>query len=290
MEPFITDCLEQWLRSPLTFHDVRTLKYASSYTTGSEIISTHRFVLVLRGELHYTVEGVTAKIPVGHQIFTPAWVRREIHPRPHSTCECIWCEFSADSVEFDASSLFFRKCRNPGLERAALARMLKIWPGPRILADFSGNPAARGALPRAIQLRLEGELKAMLVRFWAEATPWNRSSPANPTPSLHPELKRAVIWMREHYMRPTALPDLYKEIHLSPNHFRLLFHQIMQCSPQDYLIGMRMRRARFLVLSGEYSFKEVAALIGFSDPSFFSRQYHRFFGVSPRADRSRSLA
>ncbi len=290
---YIFDCLEQWLRSSLTFHDVRRMKFSPTFSTGSEIISTHRFLLVLSGELHYTVEGVTAKLKPGQQVFTPAWVRREIHPGLGHSSEYIWCEFSADGVDFNASSLFFRKCRNAGLEREALTRMLKIWPGPRILADFHGNPSAAGALTRLDHLRLEGELKAMLVRFWPEAAPWNPgglTTPPPPASSLHPELKRALIWIREHYARPSALQDLYKEIHLSPNHFRLLFHQVMHCGPQDYLILMRMRRARFLVLSSDYSFKEVAVLVGFSDPSFFSRQYHHFFGASPRAARNRSLS
>jgi AraC-like DNA-binding protein len=287
---YLLDCLEQWLRSPLTFHDVRRMKFSSSYSSGSEIISTHRFLLVLKGELHYTVEGVTAKVKPGHQVFTPAWVRREIHPRPHNACEYIWCEFSADGVEFDASTLFFRKCRNPGLEQAALTRMLKIWPGPRILANYAGNQSAIGDLPRADQLRLEGELKAMLARFWSEAAPWNQEGirASASAPPLHPELKKALIWIRKHYMKPAALQDLYKEIHLSPNHFRLLFHGAMECSPQDYLIAMRIRRARFLVLNSDFTFKEITAMTGFSDPSFFSRQYHQFFGTSPRADREHS--
>jgi AraC-like DNA-binding protein len=283
-------CLEQWLRSPLTLHDVRRMKFSPSFSTGNEIISTLRFLLVLRGTLCYTVNGTMATIGPGYQSFTPAWVRREIHPRPGSACEYIWCEFSADRVEFDASCLFFRKCRNPGLEEAALTRMLKIWPGPRILADYHERHGAPSYLPRMIQLQLEGELKAMLVRFWTEAVPWkqNDASASVLAAPLHPEVKKSLIWIREHYMEPAALPNLYKTLHLSSNHFRLLFQKALRCSPRDYLISMRMRRARPLVMGDTLSFKEIANLVGFTDPAFFSRQYHHCFGVSPRADRERS--
>lgn len=288
--PYVLDCLEQWLRSPLTLHDVRRMSFSPRFSTGSEIISTHRFLLVLRGALLYTVEGVTAKINAGYQSFTPAWVRREIHPSPRGSCEYIWCEFSAEGVEFDAATLFIRKCRNPGLEQATLTRMLKVWPGPRVLAGLDGTRAIQDALTRTNRLRLEGELKAMLVRFWSEATPWNQEGAhtAAVASPVHSEVKKALIWMREHYMKPMALQELYKEIHLSPNHFRLLFHRVMHCSPQDYLVVMRIRRARFLVLNSDLSFKEVAAQVGFSDPSFFSRQYHHYFGVSPRTDRKQA--
>lgn len=284
------DCLAELLRSRLALKHVFRRKFPTRYETSDEIVTTHRFMLILHGELHYTLEGCTSKVRAGQQIFVPAWARRRWHPRPGTTCESIWCEFSATGFDFNLHTLFLRNCKNPGLERAALERMLKLWPGERVVLEARGQTLPEGALPRESQLRLEGELKAMLARFWPEAKPENPAALTDPVPGqgIHPDLKRALSWMNEHFWEEDALKALYQEIHLSPNHFRLLFQRVMDCGPQQYLIHLRLRRARSLVLDSDKLIKEIAAFVGFSDPLFFSRQYHHFWGKSPRADREQS--
>lgn len=286
------DCLAELLRARIAFNHVLIRKFPVGYETSDEIITTHRFMLVLRGELHYTVEGRMNRARVGQQIFVPAWARRSWRPRPGTTCECIWCEFSAAGFDLNLHTLFLRTCKNPGLERATLERMLKLWPGERVILEVRGRSLPESALPRESQLRLEGELKAMLARFWPEAVPGNPTALIDPVPgqTIHPDLKHALLWMNENFWKTDALKSLYEEINLSPNHFRLLFVRVLGCSPQSYLIHLRLRRARSLVLDSDKLIKEIAAFVGFSDPLFFSRQYLHFWGKSPRADREQSNA
>jgi AraC-like DNA-binding protein len=52
---------------------------------------------------------------------------------------------------------------------------------------------------------------------------------------------------------------------------------------------LRLRRARLLIERTFLSVKEVMGLVGYSDPSHFSRDFRRFHGVSPSALRGRGI-
>lgn len=281
------DFLAGLLRSRITFNNVDSHVFPPRHATHDEIITTHRFILVLDGTLKYQVEETSAEIKPGHLIFVPAWVRRIWHGPRHRTCKIVWAEFLADDLDWNLNTLFVKSCRNLTLEKSVFARLLKLWPGIRIAMEVRGRTVPTDILSREKQLQLEGEIKAMMARFWPGAMPWNEFSQSPPvsTPTVHPELKAALLWIHEHFLEPDVLENLGKEIDLSPNHFRLLFRKTFHSNPHDYIDRLRMRRARFLVHDSSMPIKQIAAFIGFTDPLFFSRQYHRFWGHSPRGDR-----
>lgn len=282
-----TDFLAGLLRSRITFNNVDSHVFPPGHSTHDEIITTHRFILLLDGTLQYKVEGTSAEVKPGHLIFVPAWVRRVWQgPRRH-TCRLLWCEFLADDLDWNLHTLFVKPCRSLALEKSSLTRLLKLWPGIRIAMEVRGRTVPTNILSLEKQLQLEGELKAMMARFWPGALPWNEYSQSRPisAPTVHPELKTALQWINEHFLEPDVIDRLYKEIDLSPNHFRLLFRQTFRSSPHDYVNRLRLRRARYLVHDTTMPIKQIAAFVGYTDPLFFSRQYHLFWGHSPRGDR-----
>jgi AraC-like DNA-binding protein len=63
------------------------------------------------------------------------------------------------------------------------------------------------------------------------------------------------------------------------------FREATGFSPTDYLLRSRIRRAEELLARRKLSITEVAARCGFEDSNYFSRQFRRVTGVSPRAHR-----
>ena len=61
--------------------------------------------------------------------------------------------------------------------------------------------------------------------------------------------------------------------------------EIMGVSPQQYLIDLRLRNARDLLISTDLSISEVARSVGYDDPLYFSRLYRKHYGLSPRESR-----
>ena len=49
----------------------------------------------------------------------------------------------------------------------------------------------------------------------------------------------------------------------------------------EYVTGVRMKRARELLLEGGKSIKQICAEIGYSDPNYFSRIFKKYEGCTP---------
>lgn len=68
---------------------------------------------------------------------------------------------------------------------------------------------------------------------------------------------------------------------ISEVYFRRLFLREFGLSPKEFIIGKRMEYARELLESGYLSVGDVGALCGYEEPCHFSREFKRYFGVSP---------
>jgi AraC family transcriptional regulator len=79
-----------------------------------------------------------------------------------------------------------------------------------------------------------------------------------------------------------SLEQMAAVAHLSPYHFARQFKAATGLPPHRYVITRRVERAmRLLKADGDLSLAEVAACVGFSDQSQFSRHFKRLVGVTP---------
>ena len=103
-----------------------------------------------------------------------------------------------------------------------------------------------------------------------------------------PRVAWAITEMERRLAQPLAISHLARGANLSPSRFTQVFRSHTGLSPGRYLRQLRLTRARHLLDTTFLSVKEVMAAVGFNDPSHFSRDFHRAFGVSPRAWRQRA--
>lgn len=95
----------------------------------------------------------------------------------------------------------------------------------------------------------------------------------------------AVAEMQGRMAEPFNMAELAARVNLSPSRFRHLFTAQAGLPPSQYLRRMRLRRARLLLERSFLSVKEVMALVGYNDPSHFSRDFKQFHAVLPSAVR-----
>jgi len=125
--------------------------------------------------------------------------------------------------------------------------------------------------------RCTADLVQILAAIRAEAH--SAYLPHNKAAAIRP----AIEYIEEHYTQETIqIADLAKMCGISDVHFRNLFQRIYGNSPCKYIHDMKLSRARELLLSGEYSVHETALLCGYCDDGYFSREFKKSVGVSPR--------
>jgi len=89
--------------------------------------------------------------------------------------------------------------------------------------------------------------------------------------------------------QPIRLDDLARLVNMSKSTFQRAFRRTLNTSPFDYLIRLRIQKACESLATGDQSVKEVAAAVGFDDSNYFTRQFRRIMGSSPRDYRHHAL-
>jgi AraC-like DNA-binding protein/mannose-6-phosphate isomerase-like protein (cupin superfamily) len=82
---------------------------------------------------------------------------------------------------------------------------------------------------------------------------------------------------------PGGLIRLAAKLGMSYSHFRRRFREITGQSPGQYRLSQRMSQARALLAERRHLVREVADAVGYADSFIFSKQFKKFFGVSPTA-------
>lgn len=96
------------------------------------------------------------------------------------------------------------------------------------------------------------------------------------------QVARAIDYMHSHLDQDISLEMLAQTVNISPSHLRRLFKQATGMAPHQYLINLRVHRAKELLLTRSFSVNEVAAEVGFADQSHLHRHFKRLFGVTPK--------
>lgn len=81
---------------------------------------------------------------------------------------------------------------------------------------------------------------------------------------------------------PLSVKELATVARLTPNHFTALFHRHTGQIFTDYLSNERLKRAKQYLADLTLSINEVARLVGYDDPSYFTRWFRQHVGASPR--------
>lgn len=107
------------------------------------------------------------------------------------------------------------------------------------------------------------------------------------------EIFRRVHVARDHvdscYAEPLTLDDLAAQACMSPHHFLRSFKQVVGQTPHQYLLRVRLARARRLLDAADLTVAEAATRVGFESWEHFSRQFRREFGMPPGAARRNKL-
>ncbi|MBE3560872.1 MAG: helix-turn-helix transcriptional regulator [Ktedonobacteraceae bacterium] len=95
------------------------------------------------------------------------------------------------------------------------------------------------------------------------------------------KIEQCRRWLDEHACEVGEIETLATNYHMGYSTFRRYFRNITGCSPKEYVLRVRMRKAKELLVFTQQSIVEVARSVGFADPYYFSRLFHEKEGLSP---------
>ena len=98
----------------------------------------------------------------------------------------------------------------------------------------------------------------------------------------------ALNYMEDNYATQFSVEKLAEVCHLSPTHFRRVFHSIMKTSPLHYLNTTRILKACNLLRGTEKSILTISEMVGFASVSSFNRHFQELIHQTPREYRMQS--
>lgn len=107
-------------------------------------------------------------------------------------------------------------------------------------------------------------------------------------------LEKSFQYIKKHYCEKIKLEDVASISCMSPNYFSSYFRKVTNMQFQEFLIEMRIQKAREMLRTSDEGILDIAEDCGFSNMSNFYRLFRKYTGYSPGDERkmcqgSRSL-
>jgi AraC-like DNA-binding protein len=100
-------------------------------------------------------------------------------------------------------------------------------------------------------------------------------------------LKAVKIIESNYYRIPIRISELAEICGMSEVYFRKQFRVLYGVSPLKYINSLKIARGIELLESRMYPIKEVAMMSGYEDEYYFSRDFKKAMGISPREYKSK---
>ncbi|MDF2669990.1 MAG: transcriptional regulator [Paenibacillus sp.] len=94
-----------------------------------------------------------------------------------------------------------------------------------------------------------------------------------------------IVYLKDHLSEPFDRAAVAARLALSPGYFSVLFKQYTGFTPVEYVMRLRMDRAKQLLMNSDMPVRRIAEEVGYTDPLYFTRLFTRETGISPREFR-----
>ena len=128
-------------------------------------------------------------------------------------------------------------------------------------------------------VEMTGRLYTALALFMHSATQTNVHT------SVNQYVQKGIEFIAANYSYPISIEDIAAYVGLSRSHLFRSFTQVLGQSPKEYLTGVLITQACYLLEHSELSITAIAISVGFDNSLYFSKTFHKSKGVSPREYR-----
>ena len=239
-------------------------------------------VIILKGKGHFIINDEKVLVSEGNVlILNPGTYHRSIPDSPHTLTECYLAFTDVDFV--NAPPNFF-----------------PFFHGQKMLGKLPERVKKEifqlcCSIDRESQSRNPGRyfmLKAYLIQVICLLLRFDRQEEIADqhclagyefkSPNKKYVVQQIMKYMENHYKEKISLDQIAENMYLSPFYISKLFKSETGDTPINYLISLRMEKAKELLdQNSTLSIQEAAAAVGYEDAYHLSKLFKKYYGLSP---------
>ncbi len=127
------------------------------------------------------------------------------------------------------------------------------------------------------RMESKGVIYQLMSRFVREARPKYQTT--------NKYIRMALEYIDNNMSKPISVEELSGAACFSVDHFIKLFKQEVGSTPMHFIIEKKMMHAQLILATENISVKEISYVLGYEDPSYFSRLFRKRVGCSPQKYR-----
>lgn len=99
---------------------------------------------------------------------------------------------------------------------------------------------------------------------------------------------KSIEYMTSHFDQEIKVSELAAIEHYSENYYRAWFKNQTGLTPKEYIVKLRMEKAKILLVTTRYSVSKIASQVGYNQNSSFTRVFKEATGLGPLEYRKRN--
>ncbi|MDZ8118593.1 helix-turn-helix domain-containing protein [Pontiella sp. NLcol2] len=253
----------------------------------TEIEHSHDFcelVIVTKGHAMHMLEGSPFPVTAGDVFLLQGRQKHYFYERQN--LDLINIMYDPDKIELPEGELrrmpgycamFMLEPNYRRQHRFASRLHLKRVPLARVerLADEMERECEKDEPGKEVALR--AKLLEMMVYL-------SRAYTSSDTTEAHALLRvgNVIGALENDYSRDWKLDELLNIAHMSRSNLMRVFRKATGQTPIEYLVRLRIQKAMEMLRNTDLTITEIALEVGFNDSNYFTRQFRRILGESPR--------
>ena len=200
-------------------------------------------------------------------LFPGEWHRSK--PNEQTGWDEYWVGFKGPIMENLVRQKFFHQRKavlSAGIHESIINLMLEI------IEKTKYEKTGYQPMVAGIVLHLLGQIHSL--------TKQNNFKPEDITESI---INKARIIFRTNIDRDISIESVAEELNVSYAWFRKSFKAYSGIAPHQYLLQLKIEKAKILLADPSLQIKEIALLLNFKSPFYFSKLFREKTGLSPRA-------
>ena len=259
-------------------YTIHYFEYAKGFAFKGESHDFWEFVYIDKGEAQVTAGDYTTSLPHGNVIFHKPGEWHNIRSEAASNSVIISFESHSPAMKFFENKILQIGNIQKKLISKIIAERINTFEGPL------GNPYAERLIrkkdaPIGSEQLIKQYISELLILLMRnDDTMQMTTFKSHITDTTFDEIE---AFMSKNIHRSLSLTEIASVANISVSSLREIFRTNASCGVIEYFINMKIEQAKKFIRDDNYNITQIAELLGYSGPHYFSRQFRQKTGMSP---------